>query len=224
MCLLAVLSRRRRPARNGEVFSFSFRLGSCGWIFAGFGRKGNGFVGVGVSVWLGLGLNIFPLFVFDLFWTKPATASSDSWYRHLEGPGLLGGFYLFLVGFFRHKFLCFWAPAMLTKLVVWAIQTRSRRLWNQERIPTRFFGFCCRSGSPFRSIEVVFRRGTEEMPWFSAICSVSSLIQFWSLFLPSSVELVGTWVQVSWILVVLSIHFLLFLKCFFIFLERKKCF
>jgi hypothetical protein len=39
---------------------FFLVLGSSGWIFAGFGRKGNGFVGLGVSVWLGLRFFFLP--------------------------------------------------------------------------------------------------------------------------------------------------------------------
>jgi hypothetical protein len=44
----------RRVCGQGWEF---FRFGEfcvAAWIFAGFGRKGNGFVGLGVSVWLGL--------------------------------------------------------------------------------------------------------------------------------------------------------------------------
>ena len=164
MCLLAVVRRRRRPASLWPgMGSFFCVLGSSGWmwIFAGFGRKGNGFVGLGVSVWLGLRFFFsLPLFIFDLFWTKPATACLASWYRHL-GPGASP---VYSWNFSAYKFVC--SPGLLQCRTASCLGVQGRASSFGIRLGLRCDSLRASAAeeAPFdRSIEVVFARGRNAM-------------------------------------------------------------
>jgi len=157
------------------------------WIFDGFGRKGNGFVGLGVSVWLGLRF-FFPSpcfrFVLD---EKPATACLASWYRHL-GPGASP---VYSWNFSAYKFVCF--PGLLQCRTASCLGVRGGASAFGIRLGLRCDSLGASAGeeAPFdRSIEVVFARGRNAMVFGNLFRFVFDSVRI--LFLLSSVELVGT--------------------------------
>lgn len=97
--LLTVLRReRQRPASLWPGMGRFLFLGSSEWIFAAFGRKGNGFICWSRRVGLARFESSFgSLFLFLFLWTKPA-------YRQAKlGLDLLvqtPGVYLSRLGFF----------------------------------------------------------------------------------------------------------------------------